>query len=218
VAEAARPGALITVEGIDGTGKSTVATDLGRFLEERGVRGALQREPTPGWTGEAVRRGQANRADPLALTFLFLADRAQHARAITEQVARGAVVVCDRFLDSTTAYQGAALAGLLPAQAGDPLEWVWSLQRPWAPVPDLTLLLVDDPTLCIERVKRRSGATEMFEDAAFLAKVQANYRAIAAREPSRFTLIEPGTLESLKRNARTAVEGLLTARGLIRAG
>ncbi|HEX9709738.1 MAG TPA: dTMP kinase [Candidatus Thermoplasmatota archaeon] len=210
-----RRGALITVEGIDGTGKSSVASDLGRFLERKGVRAALQREPTSTWLGEAVRRGHAQGAAPLALTFLFLADRAEHARPIADQVAAGAVVVCDRFLDSTTAYQGAALAGVLPAEAGDPVEWVRQLQRPWAPVPDLTLLLVDDPAACMGRVRQRPGGTQLFEDAAFLSKVQANYRAIAAREPARFRVLEPGTLGDVQAAARAAVHGFLEARGLL---
>lgn len=208
-------GALITIEGIDGTGKSTVATDLGRFLEGKGVRAALQREPTPLWLGQAVRQGQAHHVSPVALTFLFLADRAEHARALAEQVERGTVVICDRFLDSTTAYQGAALDGVLPAAAGDPVEWVWSLQRPWAPTPDLTLLLVDDPARCMERVRGREGATELFEEEAFLAKVQENYRRIAAREAGRFRVIEPGPLDALRSAARGAVETFLASRGIL---
>ncbi len=218
VPEKGNPGALVTIEGIDGTGKSSVATDLGRFLAEVSVPGALQREPTPSWIGEAVRRGQGNKAAPLALTFLFLADRAEHARALADQVAAGTVVVCDRYIDSTTAYQGAALEGVLPADAGDPVEWVWAIQRVWAPVPDLTLLLVDDPAACMERVRKRPGATELFEDVAFLAKVQQNYRAIAAREAARFRVVGPGTLGSVKAAAREHVRALLAERGLLKKG
>lgn len=211
-------GALITIEGIDGTGKSTVATDIGRFLEGKGVRGALQREPTPLWLGQAVRTGQAHHVSPVALTFLFLADRAEHARALVDQVSRGTVVVCDRFLDSTTAYQGAALDGVLPESAGDPVEWVWSLQRPWAPIPDLTLLLVDEPAKCMERVRSRGGATELFEQEAFLAKVQENYRKIAAREPGRFRVVEPGPLDGVKAAARGHIGKFLAGRGLMPEG
>jgi dTMP kinase len=210
------PGALITIEGIDGTGKSSVAADLGRFLDGLHVRAALQREPTPLWLGQAVREGQAHRVSPLTLTFLFLADRAEHARALADQVAAGTVVVCDRYMDSTTAYQGAALAGVLPPEVGDPVEWVWSLQRPWAPAPDLTLLLVDDPTVCVERAKRRSGTTELFEDASFLAKVQENYRRVAAREPQRFRVLDAAPLPSLKAQARTHVQTFLAARQILK--
>lgn len=212
-----RPGVLVTLEGIDGTGKSSVTAEIGRWLEREGVKAALQREPTPTWLGESVKRAHVEHLSPLALTFLFIADRAQHVAWLRDQVAMGAVVVCDRYMDSTVAYQGAALAGTAGVPATDILKWVRSLHDPWVVVPDLTLLIVDDPVRCMERVKAHRGRTSMFEDAAFLAKVQDNYRHIAAREPTRFRILEGGELADLKRLACQAVGDFLKARGLMGA-
>lgn len=208
---------LITLEGIDGTGKSSVTADVGRWLEREGVKAALQREPTPTWIGESVKRAHVEHLSPLALTFLFLADRAQHVAMLRDQLSMGAVVLCDRYMDSTVAYQGAALAGTAGVPAVDLLKWVRSLHDPWVVVPDLTLLIVDDPVRCMERVKAHRGRTSMFEDAAFLAKVQDNYRHIAAGEPARFCVLEGGDLADLKRRASGAIGDFLKARGLMGA-
>jgi dTMP kinase len=212
--EAIGKGALITLEGIDGTGKSTVAADLGRFLAAAGVRAAVQREPTQTWLGDAVKRAHTQKANALAHTFLFLADRAQHTAAIRDQMGFGAVVVCDRYLDSTVAYQSAALARETPPMSGDLIEWLTALHRPWAQIPDLTILIVDDPARCMERVKKARGHTSMFEDAGFLAAVQENYRAVAKREPGRFKVLESLDLAALQSQARQLVEDFLKARSL----
>lgn len=214
MAEAARTGALITVEGIDGTGKSTVVAALGRWLAAAGVKAAVQREPTMTWVGEAVRKSHTLRSDPLTQTFLFLADRAQHCEAIRAEMAQGAVILCDRYFDSTIAYQGAALAG--KTDPYESVKWLRALHNPWVVVPDLTLLIVDDPVKCVERVKAR-GATSMFEDAAFLAKVQDNYRRAAEAEPARFRVVEGGELGALTERCRTEIESFLKSRGLVKA-
>lgn len=215
MADQARKGALITFEGIDGTGKSSVVAELGRWLEKEGVRAAVQREPTTSWIGEAVRRSHVTRTDPLTHAFLFLADRAQHTAAMREEIGMGAVIVCDRYFDSTVAYQGAALAGALGAV--DPVSWIRSLHEPWVLLPDLTVLLADDPARCVERVKSSRGHTTLFEDAAFLGKVQANYRRLAAAEPDRFHVMEGGDLDEIKSKSRSAIEEFLRGRGLLKA-
>lgn len=217
MADQARRGALITFEGIDGTGKSSAVADLGRWLEREGVRAAVQREPTTSWIGEAVRRSHVTRTDPLTHAFLFLADRAQHTAAMREEIGMGAVIVCDRYFDSTVAYQGAALAGTLAAAGLDPVSWVRSLHDPWVLIPDLTVLLVDDPARCVERVKASRGHTTLFEDADFLGKVQENYRRLASAEPGRFRLIESGDLDEIKSKSRSAIEEFLRSRGLLKA-
>ncbi len=217
MADGVARGALITVEGIDGTGKSTVVASLGRWLAAAGVKAAVQREPTSSWLGEAVRKSHTLRVDPLTQTFLFLADRAHHVDAMRAEVALGAVIVCDRYFDSTVAYQGAALAETVAARGTDPLKWLRSLHEPWLLVPDLTLLIVDDPARCIERVKAR-GKTSIFETPEFLAKVQENYRRAAAAEPARFQVIEGGALASVEERCKAAVSAFLRAKGLIAAG
>jgi dTMP kinase len=214
--ETARPAVLVTLEGIDGTGKSSVAAHLGRWLEGEVVKAAIQREPTSTWVGEAVKRSHTTKADALTHLFLFLADRAQHTAAMRDELAMGTTIVCDRYFDSTVAYQGAALRDKLGTSGLDSVTWVRSLHEPWVIVPDLTLLLVDDPVRCIERVRAARGHTTIFEDAAFLSKVQENYRALAAFEPARFRVIEPSDLDRVKESCRGFVEALLASRGLLK--
>lgn len=217
MAAPARAGVLITVEGIDGTGKSTIVGEIGRWLEREHVKAAVQREPTTSWVGEAVRRSHVTKADPLTHTFLFLADRAQHTAFMRAQVAMGVAIVCDRYFDSTVAYQGAALRDALGSAGLDPLKWVRALHDPWVLVPDLTILLVDDPARCVARVKAARGHTTIFEDAEFLSSVQENYRKAAAAEPQRFRVLESSDLDDLQAQSKAAVDGLLRARGLLQA-
>lgn len=217
MSETSAKGALITVEGIDGTGKSTVVAALGRWLASEGVKAAVQREPTSSWLGEAVRRSHTARVDPLTHMFLFLADRSHHTAAMRQELAMGAVILCDRYFDSTVAYQGASLSEPLAAAGLDPLKWIRGLHEPWLLLPDLTLLIVDDPARCVERVKSARGKTALFEETTFLARVQENYRKLAGAEPARFRVIEGGQLDEVEAACRGAVSDFLRARGLLRA-
>ena len=73
-----------------------------------------------------------------------------------------------------------------------------------------------NPGACVERVRKRSGTTELFEDAAFLSQVQQNYRAVASREPARFRLVGPGPLDAVKQAARGHLRAFLSDRGLLK--
>jgi len=216
MADPARAGALITVEGIDGSGKSSVVDALGPWLEREGVKSAVQREPTTSWIGEAVRRAQIAKTGPLGHMFLFLADRAEHVRYMRDELKWNTTILCDRYFDSTLAYQGAALEGVLGGQGFDVVEWIRELHQPWVIVPDLTMLIVDDPVVCIERLKKHRGHTSMFEDAAYLAKVQDIYKRQALKEPGRFKVLEGGDLEGLIAKAQRVLEAFLGSRGLLK--
>jgi dTMP kinase len=212
-----RTGALVTVEGIDGSGKTSVVDALGRWLEREGVKAAVQREPTTSWLGEAVRRAQIARTAPLGHMFLFLADRAEHVRFMADELKWNTTILCDRYFDSTVAYQGAALEGVVGGQGFDVVDWIRALHQPWVIVPDLTLLIVDDPNACVERLRKHRGHTSMFEDAGYLAKVQEIYKRQAAREPGRFKVLEGGDLEGLIARAQGELETFLATRGLLHA-
>ncbi len=178
---------FITLEGGEGAGKSTQARLLATALREQGHDVLLTREPG-GTPGAELIRGllldPAGEWSPQAEILLHFAARADHlARAIQPALARGATVVCDRFADSTMAYQGHAdataralvttLTGLLPIQ------------------PDLTLILdVAAPTRHA-RVAARAAAIDRYQakDEQFHARVAAQYRAIAAAAPARCVLI-----------------------------
>jgi len=180
-----RRGHLITLEGIDGAGKSSVARHLVAALEARGHRVACHAEPTDTWLGQAVRRALGEEISPWADAFLFLADHAQHVVEVKALLAAGTWVVCDRWSDSTLAYQGASLAEFVP----DALERLRAMEAPIDLRPDLTLLFELDARTAISRVAAR-GQSEKFEHEAFLERVHANYARLAQDDGERFITID----------------------------
>ncbi len=187
-------GMLITLEGIDGTGKTTVLDSLREQLS-RWPDAVFTAEPTGGEAGQLVRkmlsRDQRTAEEKLELLFLFLADHAHHLdRTVIPALKRGAIVVSDRYSDSRAAYQGATLEGLVP----NSLEWVQSLHRPWSAVPDLTLLLDLDPRLAVQRCQGRldaaSAGQEAFERMELLREVRANFSRLVGQQPHRFHVID----------------------------
>ena len=193
---------LISLEGLDGSGKTTCMEAL------RGVdalsAATFTREPTTSWYGEAVRRSLADdEADPLAELFLYTADHAAHlARTVRPALDRGEVVVSDRYSDSRYAYQGATLADRFE----DALGFVRDLHRPWTRPPDATIYLDIDP----ETGARRSGATNKFETAAYLADVRANYERLLAAEPDRFVRVDASRpVDAVRADVLEAVERLV---------
>jgi dTMP kinase len=172
---------LVTLEGIDGSGKTTVWEAL---REARGDGFTFTREPTDSWYGEAVRRSEAaDNADPLAELFLFTADHADHlSRVVEPALEDGDVVVADRYSDSRYAYQGAALEGVVPR----PMEYVRGIHQPWTRPPDVTLYFDVDP----ETGAARAGATNKFEQVEFLSRVRDNYEQLAEYNPERFVRID----------------------------
>ena len=211
-------GRLITLEGIDGSGKSTVvrhiASRLQRMLPERRI--VLTAEPTTGAVGRILRSelgkaggegSEASAAMRMQELFLFMADHAHHlTETVIPSLENGAIVLSDRYADSTAAYQGVTLRGIVP----DPVSWVQSISRPWNILPDMTLLFLLEPEAALKRMQSRSGR-EKFERLEFLRLVDENFRAIAAREPRRFVLIDAG--QSEKAVAKEATDAVLDLVG-----
>jgi dTMP kinase len=167
-------GRFITFEGIDGSGKTTVAGRVTAALRSRGVDAVFTQEPTETWLGEAVKRCVAEKRGALVETFLFLADRAEHSLGIRAWLAEGKTVVCDRYADSTYAYQGVRLAGLVP----DPVEWLQAISRPFVLTPDLTILLRVDPATGLRRLASRAHKAP-FEEETFLKEVAEVFDRLA---------------------------------------
>lgn len=180
-----RQGVLITCEGIDGSGKTTACRGLAAALRERGLDVRERVEPTPTWLGEAVRRGFKEDVAPWTEALLFMADHATNVARVRGELSEGAVVVSDRWSDSTYAYQGAALsfAGF------DAVARLQEMERPFDMRPHLTLLFDLDPEVAMERVGRR-GAAEKFERVDFLVRVRENYLRLAREDPERFVLVD----------------------------
>ncbi|HVL88336.1 MAG TPA: dTMP kinase [Candidatus Thermoplasmatota archaeon] len=173
-------GKLVTLEGIDGSGKTTVATILVAEFARRGVDVVPSREPTDGFLGEALKR-QIRREDanPVAEAFLFVADHLQHVQWVRQQLAAGRTVLSDRYSDSCYAYQGAGLADV-PVLGPRAMDWLIALQEPFNRPPDVVLLLDLDPEKAVARVRAR-GEVIKFEEPGFLGRVRENYRKLAQR-------------------------------------
>jgi dTMP kinase len=176
----AGPGTLVTLEGLDGSGKTTVW----EALHDVYPSATFTHEPTDTWYGEAVERSvRDDGADPLAELFLYTADHAAHlADTVRPALTRGDVVVSDRYSDSRFAYQGATLAD----RFDDAVAYVQSVHEPWTRSPDLTVYLDVDP----ETAAERAGATNKFEAADYLAEVRENYERLLSADPDRFVRVD----------------------------
>jgi len=175
---------LVTLEGLDGTGKTTVW----EALQDTYPAATFTREPTSGktgsWYGDAVYRSIADDdADPLAELFLYTADHADHlTRVIEPALERGELVISDRYADSRYAYQGATLEGRITR----PMEYIMGIHRAFTIEPDLTIYLDLDP----ETAAARAGATNKFEHATYLERVRENYDRLLTNEPNRFVRVD----------------------------
>lgn len=196
-----RRGKFITFEGLDGTGKSTQMRRLAAALRKSGHEVVETREPGGTATGEKIRKvlldSGTSALAPLAEMALMFASRAQHiAEVIEPALAAGSIVLCDRFTDSTEAYQGggrklgsAPVRELHRVLCGD-------LQ------PDLTILLEANPHASVSRARKRNRQASRTgsrghdenrfeqETRAFFTRVRESYMAIAKREPARVVIVD----------------------------
>lgn len=205
-------GKFIAFEGGEGAGKSTQARLLAAALERRGVPSIITREPggTPG--AEAIRAlllgTEGEGWNPRAEALLFAAARSDHVeRLIQPAVAAGKWVICDRFVDSSRAYQGGG-SGLSDAE-------VLELHRIGSGglLPDLTLLIEVSPEVARQRTAARDvdGADRIGgRDEAYHAKVAAAFARFAEAEPARFARIDGnGDAEAVHSAVMAALDGML---------
>ena len=186
------PGHFITFEGGEGTGKSSHARDLAESLRKAGKSVLLTREPGGSPGAEDVRAllvtGTVGRWSVTAETLLNYAAREAHLReTIMPALTRGDLVLCDRFMDSTRAYQGFA--------GGGDMDLIETLERKivGATRPHLTLILDVDPELGLKRAKGRGASTEdRFEKKGleFHRKLREGFLQIAGRDPQRCHVID----------------------------
>lgn len=204
---------FITFEGIDGSGKSTQAERLAGRLESSGRRVALFREPGGTVLSERVRSILLDPSLPingLAELLLFSSARAQLVEEqIRPALEDGVIVICDRFYDSTSAYQGGGRG------VADP-EWIDALNREVTHglVPDRTYLVVLDPVTARARLQNRADAVEADRmeqgDASFYRRVAVAYDRLADREPDRILRLDGSrSIEELGQEIWADVERLL---------
>ena len=175
---------LVTLEGIDGSGKSSLHAALKGLLAD--LDPVFTREPGATWVGDAVRRAIAEQIDPVTEATLFVADHAAHlATVVRPALAQGKLVISDRYSDSRYAYQSVTLQGIIP----EPERWLRAMHNGWSIVPDRTFLCVLPIDEALTRLKP-DGEREHFEKRETLEKVQNNYLAYARNEPSRFVIVD----------------------------
>ena len=213
-----RHGLFITLEGIDGTGKSTQLRLLARHLKKRGLAVRVTREPGGTRVGERIRRillaSATARLDPLAELALMYAARAQHLQeVIRPALERGEIVLSDRYNDASLAYQGYG------RQLG--VETVRTFDRIVCgrTQPDLTLLLDLLPRLSLGRARarlsRQDSQQERFErqGMAFHRRVRRGYLEIARTEPRRVKLVQAdGPVAEVQAQIRKLVDNFLTRK------
>jgi len=211
-------GKFITFEGLDGCGKSTQLEKLAKVLHAQRLSVAVTREPGGTPTGDKIRKllldsGTSSLA-PLAELALMFASRAQHVKEVIQPaLAEGRIVLCDRFTDSSEAYQGGG------RKLGS--EPVLALHRALfgGLQPDLTILMDSDPVMSVERARRRNKLStpghkrddhdeNRFEQEsrAFFGRVRNAYLAIAEREPERVVVVDArGTPEKTHKAIKEVV-------------
>lgn len=184
-------GHFITFEGGDGAGKSTLIETIHRYLETNGESAIKTRAPGGTKIGETIRSLLLTKGDtPLSERgelFLFLADRAQHVdEVIKPALAKGQIVLCDRYNDSTVAYQGTA-RGFDPIWTRSLCDFATNNLQP-----TLTLYLDIDPKLGLSRVANTGAPKDRIESEAlsFHEKIRESFHAIARNEPKRFRIID----------------------------
>jgi len=209
-------GKFITFEGPEGSGKSTHIKLLKAYLEERGIEVVLTREPGGTPLGEEIRKilqhDHSEPPVPSAEVLLFLASRAQHVeRLIRPALQQGKWVLCDRFADSTFAYQGYGRGFDMASLRAVNAFAVGGLS------PDLTVLLDVTPQTSRERLAARQASTATTPDriereaAAFHERVRNGFLALAKEEPDRIALISTERdREAVAAAVRVVVERLLS--------
>ena len=208
---------FITLEGIEGCGKTTQIKHLISFFEDRGQPCVVTREPGGTDIGKAIRSILLNPSSkgivPRAELLLYMADRAQHIEELVKPCLEdNKVVLCDRYFDATVVYQGYA--------RGIDTDFIFELHRIVMGdfKPDITLLLDLEPRIGLSRAwqelnsGKRSGSESRFEEEkiSFHEKVRAGYLELAHQEPQRFRIIDASQDEmQVQADIRKVLSGFL---------
>lgn len=169
-------GLFIVIEGLDGSGGTTQCRLLQNYLDIKGIKSLVTKEPTNNLIGGLIRGVLTHdwSINPEGLQLLFCADRAHHLeKEIIPALEKGITVICDRYLFSTLAF-GAVDCGM---------EWLKVLNQKFLQ-PDIAFILEVDPIECVKRISEGRSRMELFENKEKLVKVLANYRRLGQEFPN----------------------------------
>lgn len=185
---------FIVLEGIDGSGKSSIADFIADMYEEVHTT----REPSDSEPGELAKKISSEDTSPYFDLFLYLADRVEHTEKIKEKLNGEINVVCDRYWGSTAAYQS--------AYEEIELDYTVDIQEPFVLEPSLTILLDIDPKTSLERISNRTYKSK-YERLSFLKRVRKNYLTLADRK--NWTVIDAeAELSKVKERVKRELEEL----------
>jgi dTMP kinase len=177
---------FITIEGIDGCGKSTLIENLKKALGTTDI--LFTREPFEAGLRTEIYAAIKKDFSPMAILFMFLADRAEHIdHVIKPALTKNIPVISDRYMDSTIAYQGTTLKNRFGSNS---LSVLKELHRQWVLTPSLTILLDMDESVALKRLcKRSDGYIDEYETAEYLHSIRKNFLSLVADDPDRFKIV-----------------------------
>jgi dTMP kinase len=202
------PGKLVVCEGLDGAGKSSAVEAIERWSTSRpDIEVVTSAEPTPMWTGDTVYEALEKDTDAATDFFLFCADRREHTLKIARNLRAGNIVVTDRYVDSTRAYQTHRVADALDMSYDDARRYVDEIMLPWTIEPDLTFYVDISVDTALERCDR----ADKFETRKNLERVKEAYTEMYSHcEPSH-RIVNGEVSESYTRHqAVNAVKSVVT--------
>ena len=167
---------FIVLEGIDGTGKTTIARKLAEELKLSGYNVFVTEEPTKTWIGEGVRRAIEEEKNGFTQALLFFADRAYHIEHLKRK--KEDIIISDRYVYSTYAYQGAQLEKIMGLEKA--IKWFEKVYEPFRYDPDMVILITVEPEEGLKRIYGRDRK-EKFERHEFLRRVQEIYLLLAKK-------------------------------------
>jgi len=204
---------FIVIEGIDGAGKATQAKSLASWLEAKGYKVFLTEEPTNGKIGKLIRMILSNTTNRrfirmasheedkesiiyynIVLALLFAADRAEHVEKIKKELKKGKVVISERYLDSSLAYQGTS---------GLSIKWIKEINK-FAIPPDLIIYLDISAETGIKRIASRN-LREFFEKKEFLTRVRETYLSLFEKEKNVIIIDASQEIEKVQEEIRSRI-------------
>lgn len=216
------PGTFITLEGVDGSGKSTQAQRLAGWIADQGLEVVITREPGGSPVAERIREILLDPGSPMGWeteVLLYLASRADHVRRLVRPALEaGKVVVCDRFLDSTLAYQAYGRdTGRRSAEDVEAIREANELATGGI-APELTLLLDIDPVRGLQRARDAGRGPDRLEGEGkdFLERVRRGFLALAEASEGRIRVIDADrSSEVIEEEIRTIIRAHLGRKGLL---